>query len=66
MNKVKVKSAEFEVPNVFDSLEVELQETMDADGPFTLMEILRIHNYVSILSRRQRSNTGSCFISGSV
>jgi hypothetical protein len=66
MNEDFAKSSRFVIPNIFDSLEVELQETMNGDGPFTLMEVLRIHNYVSTLFRRQGSNSVSSLVSGSI
>jgi hypothetical protein len=31
-DKANAKSSRFEIPNIFDSLEVELQETMNGDG----------------------------------
>jgi hypothetical protein len=64
MDKANAKSSKFEILNIFHSFEVELQEPTDGDSPFTLMEVLRIYNYVSQISGRQGSNFVSSFVSG--
>jgi hypothetical protein len=59
MIKSDGKSAGFETPNIFYLLEVALQEAVDVDGPLTLMEVLRSHNYLSTSSRRRWSRSYS-------